>query len=70
MKIELDNIIQQPTEKYPYTHRVKVYIDYDSSEEEQLDDWLKKSGIKYSNPGRGVYYLGPKDTTAFMLRWS
>lgn len=68
MNIDVKQLMAKPTLRYPYTHRVQV--SGDATAADKVTTWLKESEISHSNPGWGVYYLGPEATNMFLLRWS
>lgn len=69
MKIKVDEVAPVVSQRYPYTHRVEVTASADHTIK-QVTEWLDSTKINYVSTGWGVFYLGPQDTSTFLLRWS
>lgn len=68
MKIEVNELSSHGTERYPYTHRVKLSGDALASD--KVSAWLKQNNIPHTQTGWGVYYLRKYAAEWLMLRWS
>lgn len=65
MNIEVKQLTMKTTLRYPYTHRVQVFLAAD-----KVTAWLDDNEIPHTRVGWGVYYLNAKAVSLLLLRWS
>lgn len=69
MKFEVEEINPRSTQKYPYTHRVRISGDA-LGKISKISAWLDENKIPHTQCGWGVYYLRKDALEWLMLRWS
>lgn len=68
MKIDVKQVLTNPSSGYPYTHRIEIITNHNDIIE--INDWLYKNNIPHTQTGLGVYYLRSDAVQWFVLRWS
>lgn len=66
MRLKIIEAAPITTKEYGYTHRIEVD---DSLNTDEIGVWLTVNNVSYSRVSYNVYYLGSKDSMAFILRW-
>lgn len=69
MKIKVNEVAPIVSQRHPYTHRVEITANADRTIN-QVTEWLDFANINYVSTSWGVFYLGPQDTSTFLLRWA